>query len=111
MLSRIEATKYNKNLRSAPESKAAWARVLQRGMDASARPLDARDINYDTLRLARIRLHAFCCLLWRVFFHGLDTDIVDLYLYSDGSPQWRGVEMLASSFDIRIPGTRALIKY
>ena len=35
--------------------------------------------------------------------HSLNIDTVDLYLYSDGSPQWRGVELLASSIDVRIP--------
>ena len=105
---RIEATSYNKNLRSAPESKEAWAKVLQRGLRDASETLDVRNINYDTLRLGRVRLDAMCCAAWRKYYHSLAVEVLDVYLYSDGSPQWRGVELLASTMDIRIPGTRGL---
>ena len=43
-------------------------------------------------------------LLWRSYLHGLNVEGIDLYLYTDGSPQWRGVELIASTLDIRVPG-------
>ena len=78
--------------------------MLQRGQTDPEEILDVRNVGYDVLRLARVRLHAVECLLWRLFFHSQNVESVDLILFSDGSPQWRGVEMLASSFLIRIPG-------
>ena len=87
----------------AVESKEAWARILEKGLPAEFAhlTLDATEINYKTLRLARVRFDAFSCLLWRMFFDSLDWDRVDIFLYTDGSPQWRGVELLASSFHLK----------
>ena len=70
---RLDATRYSKNLRSAPQAKDAWARVLARGQEDPSQLLDVREVNYSTLRLAKVRLHAFQCLLWRLFFP-LSTD-------------------------------------
>ena len=101
--SRIEATGFNKQLRTAAESKAAWSKVLQRGLSTGSDQLsDVRDINYDTLRLSRVRLDAFNMLLSRLFIHDQNYDSMDLCLYTDGSPQYRGVELLASTLDFRI---------
>ena len=105
--SRIRATSFNKQLRKSDESKEAWTRVLQRGVCDVATDLGAvRNINYDTLRLARVRLDAFCCIAFRKYFHSLPVDAITLILYTDGSPQWRGVELLASTVDIFVPGIR-----
>ena len=104
---RLDAIRYSKSLRSAPQAKDAWARVIARGQEDPSQLQDVREVNYETLRLARVRLHAFQCS--ETFFHSQQTDVIDLIIFSDGSPQWRGVEMLASSFDLRIPGTAYLI--
>ena len=105
--SRLDATRYGKSLRQAPDACEAWGRVLQRGQDDPI--LDAREVGYNVLRLARVRLHAMQCLLWRQFFSMHVADDIDLVIFSDGSPQWRGVEMLASSFDLRVFGPAQLI--
>ena len=103
--SRIHATWYNKQLRKSGESKEAWTRVLQRGVKDEKTDLsEVRSINYDTLRLARVRLDAFCCLAYRKFFHSLDVGTTTLILFTDGSPQWRGVELLASTVEVCAPG-------
>ena len=85
-----------KQLRSADDSKKAWSRILERGLPESVRQeykLDVKTINYDTLRLGRVRLDAFCMELWRQLFHKFKAAGVRIYLFTDGSPQWRGVEL------------------
>jgi hypothetical protein len=100
---RIDATSTLKQLRKAPLSKVAWARVLTRAIPVDNAPLhleNAKTVNYETLRLGRVRLDAFCMLVFRKFFHSINMHSLSLHLFSDGSPQWRGVELLASSFDL-----------
>jgi len=103
-LSRIQATSYSKSLRSAPQAKDAWAKVLQRGQTDPEEILDVRNVGYDVLRLARVRLHAVECLLWRLFFHQQNVESVDLILFSDGSPQGsRNVSIKLPYTDTRSP--------
>jgi hypothetical protein len=41
--------------------------------------------------------------LWRKFLKTLNLEMYDFNIYTDGSPQWRGLEMLATSFDLTGP--------
>ena len=60
--------------------------------------------NPDSLRCARVKLDAMCMLLLRIFLAavlGLNSFI---YIFVDASPQWRGLELFAASFDIVVIG-------
>ena len=39
-------------------------------------------------------------LLFREYWAKLFPDLPDVYIFVDGSPQWKGVELYAASFDI-----------
>ena len=54
------------------------------------------------LRLARVRLDCVAMLLFRKFWETLEYNAVDIHIFADGSPQWRGLELFASSADIWI---------
>ena len=59
------------------------------------------------LRKARCRADASCMLLWRhVFNHAWRSETsCAVYIFADASPQWRGVEVFASSWDVRMNET------
>lgn len=54
------------------------------------------------LRQARVRLDCVCMNLFRLFWASLCITLVDIYLFADGSPQWRGLELFAASMDLHI---------
>ena len=104
LLDWLEATRTLKNLRDAPSAKRAWAQLFSRAGRVNAIELceQTEDASYDLLRRSRVRLDVVAMLLWRGVFAALDLTEVDLYLYADGSPQWRGKELYAVSFDLVI---------
>jgi hypothetical protein len=104
LLDWLEATKTLKKLRDAPSSKKAWAKLFSRSGRVTAIELceQTEDVSYNLLRRSRVRLDVVAMLLWRGVFASLDLTEVDLYLYADGSPQWRGKELYAVSFDLVI---------
>ena len=40
--------------------------------------------------------------IWGAFFGQLDLELVDIFLFVDGSPQCRGKELFAASMDVFI---------
>ena len=58
----------------------------------------------EILRKGRVRLDATHSLLMRKYLNGarLAGDIVWLFLYVDSSPQWRGIELYATTAYIYI---------
>ena len=64
------------------------------------------DWNYESLRRARVNLDATACLLFRTFWLSLPFASLFIYVFIDASPQWKGVELFAASFDITV-GTAA----
>ena len=85
-------------------SNQAWftARVFARifpkhgQCDVSEVMDSARRVHFETLRLARIRLDAAASLVWRQWWR-------EILASSISSPQSRGEEMFASSFEILGP--------
>lgn len=61
-------------------------------------------VHKEVLRRSRVRLDCVAMLLFRRFWATLMDTVeehqVNLYLFADASPQWRGLEMYASSFDL-----------
>ena len=61
-------------------------------------------VSTDCLRRSRVRLDCVCMNLFRLFWATLIITSVDIYLFADGSPQWRGLELFAASMDLHIFG-------
>lgn len=59
-------------------------------------------ISTELLRLGRVRLDCVSMLLWMKFFDQLmqSGEFLNFVLYCDTSPQWRGIELFASTIDI-----------
>ena len=61
-------------------------------------------VSGELLRLARVRLHVVAMLLHRdhvatMFRIGVGCETC-VTLYTDASPQWKGLELQASSYDL-----------
>ena len=68
-----------------------------------------QDMEFASGRLlvkSRVRLDCTALLLHRSWWSGLDEarSAVSLHLFTDSSPQWRGVELSACSVDIVLRG-------
>jgi hypothetical protein len=57
-------------------------------------------INLETLRQARVRTDVVSMLAFRRFWKSLEGAAVNIYLFVDGSPQRRGLELFASTMDV-----------
>ena len=56
------------------------------------------------MRLARVRLDTVAMLVHRHFWQSLVWAEVAIHIWCDASPQWRGFELFAASFDLLAPG-------
>ena len=65
----------------------------------------------EALRRTRVKFDAFSMLLFRAFFRSLVVPMVSFYLYMDASPQWRGLELFAASFDVLSIGVHRYLKH
>ena len=61
--------------------------------------------NYESLRRARINLDATCSLLHRAYWLMFPIQLVFMNLYIDASPQWKGIELFAASWDFVVGDT------
>eukprot|EP00959_Pyramimonas_sp_CCMP1952_P260773 5452639-Pyramimonas_sp.AAC.1 len=98
----VSTTQYLKDVKFAHEAAECFAKLLSRKGELSQHELtQALDfVNRDTLRKARVRIDAIACLFFREFFKSLAPESLNMYIFADGSPQRRGLEMFASSFDL-----------
>ncbi len=101
----LEATSHLKDVRKARQATSSWARIFSRATVANrfALEADVEHVDYTVLRRARVRLDICAMLLFRMLFHCMfqqDAENVQLYLYCDSSPQWRGLELFSSSVDL-----------
>lgn len=102
----LDASSFVKDIRKTEAASAAFARVFSRssGMHFTKVMSGMQMVHKEVLRRSRVRLDCVAMLLFRRFWATL-LDIVEehqvnLYLFADASPQWRGLEMYASSFDL-----------
>jgi hypothetical protein len=95
----LDATRYIKSIRQMPEAIDVFTKLILK--DHAPPDVMHRDhTNYGTMRRARVHLDATACLLFRRFYESLSWELVWLHVYTDASPQWRGKELFASSFDL-----------
>jgi hypothetical protein len=101
----LDASQNEKQIKRMPSSLLAWAKVLARtARETSADMLlRTRSVNVELVRLARVRLDCVAMLAFRHYWDSLSVDDLSINVWSDASPQWRGVELFASSFDLILP--------
>ena len=81
----------------------AWIRVFCGRNNFSKRVRIMRKATFICARVlyeSKIRLDHVCMRLWRQLWEGFNYMEFDINLWMDGSPQWRGLELFASVFDI-----------
>ena len=106
MLNWVRASKFLKDLAAdTDEATKAFAHVLT-GSEGLGLALHGScdKVNVETIRQARVRLDFVACLAFREFFKRTDLRATWFNLFADGSPQWRGTEMFATSVDITSSG-------
>ena len=101
----LEATSHLKDLKKKDEATSSWARLFSRASDQNRYSLEAdvEHVDSTVLRRARVRLDISAMIAFRLLFNCMfkqDAENVQLYLYCDASPQWRGLELFSSSVDM-----------
>jgi hypothetical protein len=99
----LDASRYVRRLDKMPEARVAF-QELEVGISPNPETLrgasHGSDWNYESLRRSRVNLDATCCMLFRRYWLALPFTSMFIYLFIDSSPQWRGLELFAASFDM-----------
>ncbi|CAK0789149.1 unnamed protein product [Prorocentrum cordatum] len=106
----LDATRDLKQMRMKDAACEKWNKIISGAREVENAPIE-ETVGYNVLRYARVRVDCVAMLLWRERFARLDGDGFDIHLHSDGSPQWAGVELFASTFDILTPCAQGPSKY
>jgi len=107
----VDASAYLRDLRKSFAAASSFARVFAHtGLVEHAKLIAALPIvSSELLRQARIRVDIVAMFVFRRWFASLrkspDAGRVVIHLYCDASPQWRGLEMFASSFELAFGDT------
>lgn len=110
----LQATKYIRSVKKMREAAASFAPLFARASGSSADRLVAGlpRVHPEVLRKARVRLDCMAMVLFRSFWQAQVQQLgigmlPNIYIFADASPQWRGLELYASSFDMLIGATIA----
>ena len=97
----LGASSYIKQQRQVWAASKSFYSVLARhkGISLSSLVGDLRPPNGEVLRVSRVKLDCVANLLFRGVFQRL-PDALDIFVYLDSSPQVRGNELFAASFEI-----------
>ena len=103
----VDATSTIKSMNQKGQAALAWSKLLLK-LDKKPQKLEevipAEDIlSRNRLRMARVRVDCVAMLVFRLAH--IMWQSPSYYLWSDSSPQWRGREFCASSFDTYENGT------
>ena len=89
-----------KSLRKMPQAQRAWSRILARKCGYSCEDMDrVRQPSYELLRRIRVRFDLTMMLMHRYAWRATVDADTDIVIWVDASPQWRGREMYAASYD------------
>ena len=99
ILAWIKATRHSKQLRSLKTQKGDWKTVIVKD-NIPPEYLHNDMSSYESMRRARVHLDTAALVLYRALFATFDLGPLWIYLFVDGSPQFRGKELFASSFDV-----------
>jgi len=99
----LEASKFIKQVKQSWQALRAFAKIMSRNGPESVPEMMSKveGVNRETLRKARVRLDCTVMLLSRLLFaqSTAGRDLPFVYLFTDASPQWRGSELFATSWD------------
>ena len=95
----LVATSSLRSLRSAGTAQEAWAAIFERHTRSTVCSSTLKRPSYDTLRKLRVRFDCMLMLAFRHYYRDQPHLDQDFYVWNDASPQWRGKEMLAASWD------------
>ena len=97
----INATRFIKNLSNHREAALAWAQLFCSG-DLIESVDDILPTEYqtntETHRAARVRTDVVAMVTFRLLWPQLKSPAI--YLWTDSSPQWRGLEFCASTMEV-----------
>ena len=98
----LESSQYLLDVTLIKEAAESFAKILTRRAPLTKEELIAVTdfVSASVVRRARVRLDVVSMALFRCFWAGLDMETVNLCLFADTSPQYRGEEMLAATFDM-----------
>ena len=99
----VEATAFIRNVDEGQQCAESFARLFGKycpGVTVSQLMAHLKPISADVLRRARVQVDCVAMLFFQEFFKLIDLEDCTIFLYVDGSPQHRGVEMFAASIDI-----------
>jgi hypothetical protein len=101
----IAASMDVKDIRKIGRAAKSFATIFARGCGIPKNVLlsNAPKVCPEVIRLGRVRADVVSMLLTRKMLQEtlLKSPHVNIFVYIDGSPQWRGLEMLATSIDIQ----------
>ena len=105
----LGATSYLKDVRQARAAAKAFAPLFSRSSGKSSLELmhHLPSCASELLRRGRVRLDCVSMLLHRRLWVSMVTERLEniaIYLFTDASPQWRGIELFASSYDVSVNG-------
>ena len=97
----LKATSYIKQQVQSWEAATAFYDILAEHAGVKLHDVteDLSGVNAGTLRWGRIKLDCCCNLLFRELFESI-PDHCDIFIYLDSSPQVRGQELFAASWEI-----------
>ena len=103
----LDATRYMKDIQKTHDCAKVFSRLFaRRSPQSSAELFGTLDyVNAETLRQARVRVDCVAMLVYRLFYKHLAESLehascLNVYLFADASPQWRGAELFASTFEL-----------
>ena len=99
LLEWLRATKTLRSLHDVGEAQSAWAAIFERHTECSVDSASLRRPSYFVLRQLRVRFDIMMMLAFKYHFHENPDADEDFFIWIDASPQWRGKEMLAASWD------------
>lgn len=102
----LEASAFVRDINRIGEAAESFARIFARAAGTCSTKLlsNIRTIHTEVLRKSRVRMDLVAMLMFRRFWSSLVGTVgherLSIYLYADASPQWRGLELYASSFEV-----------
>jgi hypothetical protein len=111
----LRATSNLKDVKKSQETSDAFAEIMCEGGPETVQELKLRvpKLNPEIIRRARVRLDAVAMLMFGAFFAKENPDNITIYIYVDGSPQYRGYELYATSIDFVVsqqPGEAPFVR-
>ena len=98
----LRATRHIRQTTDAHVASEDYARAHARGTTMTHTELlgGVEEVGRETIRKARVRFDVLLMLIWRIWWAATAPGETWFHLYCDASPQLRGLELFASTFDV-----------